>query len=110
MMDYLDMALLIFSAATFLPYVCRLNLLHYKTHKLRIIILHGALAAGAATAGLHAWQGDVGVLEWASVIAAASWIVTSFKTWGKGDVPLQFTKSGELGPAELQHVSGGRRE
>lgn len=72
------------SVIVVLAYVCRLDGLHFLRHHLRVILLHVALAACAAGAGVNAYDGMLSLKDIAGLIAAFLWLWISFPSWRYG--------------------------
>jgi hypothetical protein len=88
------MEFLVFVAAisTGFAYVCRLDLLQFKRHKFKVIMLHIALAACAGSAAVAAWECNISLQSMAGLLSSIAWIWVSLPSWRNG-VPSHFTKA-----------------
>ncbi len=101
--DYLVMILAAVSAAA---YICRLDAMQFKSHKLRVILFHLALAACAFSAGFSAWEGHITLQGLAGLAASLMWIWISLPSWGRGKVPSYATKPEPLHSKHWPRVVG----
>lgn len=83
-LEALNMVLFLVCFFTFGGYVCRLDALHVREHRLAVILLHVALAIVTAWAGIQAWRSEAGPGELAGAAGALLWLINSWATWRNG--------------------------
>lgn len=89
--------LFVFAVLTLAGYVCRLDPLQFRLHRLGIIILHWAGGGSAAWAMTQAalvvsGKSDYPLLGcWMAVTLAASWLWVSYSSWRDG-VPAHYLR------------------
>lgn len=89
----LNFAVFISSLVVGLFYVvCRLNFLRFTHHRLAVVLFHWAMTVIAFSAATHAWAGDAGIEDVASLVAAATWLITSWPSWGASKTPAHTRK------------------
>lgn len=109
-MRIIDYLIMILSAASAAAYICRLDAMQFKNHKLRVIILHLALATCAFSAGFSAWEGHVTLQGIAGLGASILWIWISLPSWGRGQIPSYATKAMPLHKEHWPRVVGRGKE
>lgn len=67
--------------------VCRLNFLRLLEHRFPVVAFHWALAVLAFSAATHAWEGETDLQDIAALIASATWLITSWPSWGTSRTP-----------------------
>lgn len=107
MMRLLEILMMLAALGTVLGYVCRLDPLRFGRHQLRVIVMHVALLACAAAAGISAWSGHVGLQDVAGLVASASWLWISLPSWRHGP-PSHVTKPDRILRAGRSRVWSGR--
>ena len=107
-MRLLELLIVLISVATVAGYVCRLDGLRFRSHKLRVILLHVALMAGAGAAGFSAWGGHFDLQDFAGLASAIAWLWTSLPTWRHGP-PSHVTKAEPLPLSDWSKVHGGKK-
>jgi peptidoglycan/LPS O-acetylase OafA/YrhL len=80
----MDMALLFASMAVGVAYLCRLDGLNVRRHKVSILVHYVACFIAIANAGYHAWIQTWDVQDWAILIGCAAALIVSYSTWKNG--------------------------
>lgn len=94
--------LFVFALLTLAGYVCRVDVLEFRLHRLGIIVLHwaggGSTAWALVTAARAAGGEELPLIGcWLAVAMAASWLWVSWWSWREG-VPPQFLRAGVSAP------------
>lgn len=97
------------SAAVVFGYICRLDALQFKTHRAPVVFFHIALMVCAASAGVAAYVGDIGVQEVAGLVGSGLWLSISLTSWRNGP-PSHVTKPEPIDSHYWPEIAGGKQE
>jgi len=84
------------AGASLFAYLCRLDALRYRAHRLSIVLMHVGLGAGCIFAGAHALAGETEPVDVATVAASLCWIRASYRNWRDGVPQIYSTAPGSL--------------
>lgn len=105
-MNVIELLIAAMSAAIVVAYVCRLDWLQFRKHKLKVILFHVALMSCAGACGASAISGALSLQDIAGLAASAFWLWVSIPSWRHGP-PSHVTKPEPLSPLLWPEVKGG---
>lgn len=106
-LNLVDIAVLLAGVVSLVAYLCRLDAMQWSRHKPLVIVMHIAWCVASAAAVSHAWAGQAGLIDVASVVGALAWIWLSWWNW-RDNVPPHYARAGKpLDGDVLRQVAGG---